>query len=177
MNLRRFTVLTLAIGCVAASASAQMGGNNKLSPHEQTSVTIDGKSISVKYSAPSVRGRKIFGEHEPYGKVWRAGADEATSLHTDADLDLGGLAVPKGDYTLYVLPNQDGWKLIVNKQTGQWGTEYSQDQDLGRVDMKMTKPASMVEMYKITLATAGHSKGTLQLEWENTVAMVPFTVK
>src|SRR5205809_1753414 len=87
--------------------------NKPLSPPAETSVTINGKKITIKYSAPSMRGRKIFGGLEPYGKVWRAGANEATSLHTDADLDLGGLAVPKGDYTLYVWLDPGQWQLIV----------------------------------------------------------------
>ena len=149
------------------------------------SKTIGGKTISVKYGAPSVRGRegKLFGKDGVIGKdptypVWRAGKDSATALHTDADLDIGGLAVPKGDYTLFVdISDPSNWVLIVNKQTGQWGLTYKKDQDLGRVKMTMSKPPAMVETLKYTLAEAGGNKATLTLAWENHAASVPITVK
>lgn len=161
-------------GLIICSAQSQKA---PLSPPAETSVTIDGKKIVIKYSAPSMRGRKIFGGLEPYGKVWRAGANAATSLHTDADLDLGGLNVPKGNYTLYVWLDPEQWQLIVNKQTGQWGTEYQEARDLGRVKMTMSKPSAPIEKYAMTLSGTGGKKGELKLAWENTVATVPFTVK
>ena len=149
------------------------------------SVAIGGKTISIKYSAPAVNGRvgKLFGKDgtigsDPTYPVWRAGANAATALHTDADLDLGGLAVPKGDYTLFInLANPASWELIVNKQTGQSGLEYDAKQDLGRVKMTVGKPPAMVEQLKYTLSSAGGNKGKLQLAWENVVASVNFTVK
>ena len=101
---------------------------------------VAGKNLSVRYSAPSVRGRKIFGDggllsRDPTYPAWRAGANSATTFHTDADLDVGGLAVPKGTYTLYVwVKDPDNWQLIINKQTGQWGLSYASSQDLGRQD-------------------------------------------
>src|SRR5580698_7562405 len=110
------------------------------SPAAETSVTIAGKQIAIKYHAPQMHGRKIFGGLEPYGKVWRAGANDATALHTTADLQIGSLAVPKGDYTIFVWLDAKQWQLIINKQTGQWGVEYHQNQDLGRVPMDMSKP-------------------------------------
>lgn len=124
-----------------------------------------------------MRGRKIFGGLEPYNKVWRAGANSATALHTDADLDINGLAVPKGDYTLFVWLDASQWQLIVNKQTGQWGLTYNENMDLGRVKMDMSKPSAPIETYKMTLSNAGGNKGKLQLEWENTIASVSFTAK
>jgi hypothetical protein len=146
-------------------------------PPAETSVIIAGKAIRIQYAAPSMRGRKIFGGLEPYGRVWRAGANDATALHTDANLDIGGLAVPKGDYTLfgYLDPNQ--WQLIVSKQTGEWGLDYNQSRDLGRVKMDMSKPPKPIETYKITLSSAGGNKGKLQLAWENAIAEVGITVK
>jgi Protein of unknown function (DUF2911) len=154
----------------------------QVSPPAQTAVTINGKKLAIKYSAPSVRGRKIFGpggliSRDPTYPVWRAGADDATAFHTDADLDMNGLRVPKGDYTLWVLPEASQWKLIVNKQTGQWGLEYHQDRDLGRVPMMMSKPPKPIETLKISLSAAGANQGKLDMEWENYVASVPFTVK
>jgi hypothetical protein len=152
------------------------------SPSAQASVTIGGKAITIKYCAPSVRGRKIFGadglvSKDPTYPAWRTGADNATALHTDADLVIGGVTVPKGDYTLYTLVNVSPWKLIINKQTGQWGTDYDAKQDLGRVAMTVTKPSAPIETMKITLSAAGANKGKLQIEWENVIASVPFTVK
>jgi hypothetical protein len=149
----------------------------QLSPAAQTSVTIVGKTIRIDYSAPSMRGRKIFGGLEPYGRVWRAGANSATALHTDATLDLGGLTVPKGDYTLFVYLDPKQWQLVVSKATGEWGLDYDQSHDLGRVKMDMSKPPKPIEVYKMTLANLGGNKGQLQLAWENTIAAVTFTVK
>lgn len=166
----------LAASALACTAYAQF------SPPEQTSVTIGGKTISIHYSAPSVHGRKIFGpgglvSHDPTYPVWRAGANDATALHTDADLDIGGLRVPKGDYTLWVLPESNKWTLIVNKQTGQWGLEYHQDRDLGRVAMSTNKPSKSVETLKIALSSTSGNQGKLEIAWDNYDASVPFTVK
>lgn len=157
--------------CIAAPLVAQQ------SPPQQTSVTIAGKNIRIDYSAPSMRGRKIFGGLEPYGRVWRAGANSATALHTDANLDIGGLSVPKGDYTLFVYLDPKQWQLVVSKATGEWGLDYDAGKDLGRVKMEMSKPAKPIERYKMTLSSLGGNKGKLQLEWENTIAEVPLTVK
>jgi len=153
------------------------------SPSAQTSVTIAGKSISIHYSAPSVRHRKIFGpggllSQDPTYPAWRAGANSATSFHTDGDLDIGGLSVPKGDYTVYVwVADPDNWQLILNKQTGQWGLEYDKKMDLGRVKMTMSKPPAPIEVYKMTLSGTGAKSGKLELAWENHIASVPITVK
>jgi hypothetical protein len=148
-----------------------------LSPPAQTSVNFKGKKIVIKYSAPSRRKRVIFGGLEPYGKVWRAGANDATLIHTDADLDLNGLAVPRGDYTLFVWLDQTQWQLIVNKQTGQTGLEYDARQDLGRVPMEMSKPPKTIERYRMELKRLGDNEGQLELAWENTVATVRFHLK
>jgi hypothetical protein len=153
------------------------------SPPAQATVTIGNKKLAIKYSAPAVRGRKIFVpggviSHDPTYPVWRAGANEATAFHTDADLDVAGLRVPKGDYTLFVLiKDPDAWELIVSKETGQWGLSYNAAQDLGRVKMTMSKPPSSIEKMKYTLSDLGGNKGKLQLEWENHIASVPITVK
>jgi hypothetical protein len=166
----------------ALALMAQFACGQK-SPSEQAAVTIGGKNISIKYSAPSVRGRQIFGDggvvsHDHTYPVWRAGANQATAFHTDADLDIGGQMVPAGDYTLFVLvKDADAWELIISKQTGQWGLTYKPDQDLGRVKMAMSKPAAPVETLKYTLAEEGGNKARLTLEWENHVASVPIAVK
>jgi hypothetical protein len=152
------------------------------SPPAETSTEIGGKKISIKYSAPSMRGRQIFGPGGVVSKdgtypVWRAGANNATALHTDADLTIGNLKVPKGDYTIFVQVDPTPWQLIINKQTGQFGTDYDKAQDLGRVPMTVTKPSKPIETYKITLASTGGNKGKLTLEWENVSASVDLTAK
>ena len=175
--MRQFVACACGLLLAAAVAFAQ-------SPSATETITVGGKTLSIAYSAPKVNGRvgKLFGKdgrigQDPTYPVWRAGANAATKFHTDADLDLGGLAVPKGDYTLYVdLTDPAAWKLIVNKQTGQWGLRYAQDQDLGRVPMTITKSPVLVEDLKYTLKVDG-SRGTLTLAWENVVASVPLTVK
>ena len=158
------------------------------SPPETASITVGGKTIRINYSAPSVHGRKIFGpggllSGDPTYPAWRAGANSATALHTDANLQIGALNVPKGDYTLYAwVKDPENWDLIISKQTGQWGLEYNASQDLGRVKMTMSKPPSVIEMLKYTLTDqgAGAKQGSnvkLQLEWERHIASVIMTVK
>ena len=165
------------ISCIAAGAVAVMmlsgaTGNrkvteNKLSPTAETSHTDAGGKITIEYNAPSARGRKVEGGLIPNGSVWRLGADSATTLTTDADLTIGDLKVPKGVYTLYLLGGDSEWKLIVNKQTGQWGTEYSESKDLGRTSMKVTKLPDAADTLKITLKS-----GVLEIVWGNSQATV-----
>ncbi len=180
--MRKAILVCLVVLVAAVMLATAQQKKPPLSPPAETSVTIAGKVLTIKYSAPSVRGRQVFGEGGVISKdstypVWRAGANAATAFHTDADLDIKGLAVPKGDYTIFVLINTDPWQLIINKQTGQWGLTYNKDMDLGRVPMDMSKPASSIETYKMTLSSTGGNNGKLQLEWENKIASVPFTVK
>ena len=154
------------------------------SPPATETATIAGKTIAISYSSPGVKGREghIFSKDgliskDPHYPVWRAGANAATKLHTDADLEIGGLAVPKGDYTLFVdISDPDNWALIVNKQTGQWGLAYDSAQDLGKVKMKMSKPLAMVENLKYTITPLGGTTGKLTVEWENHSASVLIAV-
>ena len=167
----------------AAALAIALGLASAQSPPAQATAEIGGKKLTIRYAAPSVRGRKIFGDggvisHDPTYPVWRAGANSATAFHTDADLDIAGLQVPKGDYTLYVsVKNPDAWELIISKETGQWGLSYNPGKDLGRVKMTMSKPAAPIEKLKYTLSDLGGNKAKLQLEWENHIASVPIAVK
>jgi hypothetical protein len=175
-------MVALTATSIALFAQGQRNQSNPLSPARDASVTINGKTVSISYSAPSMRNRTIFGPNgivakDPTAPVWRAGADQATSMHTDADLMIGNLSVPKGDYTVFVLPEAGKWQLIVNKQTGQWGLSYSQAQDLGRVPMTTTKAPSPIETFYIKLSQAGGNKGKLEMGWESVVASADFTVK
>ncbi len=159
-------VLLFAIGIAAQD-------NKPASPRGQAQYTFaDGKKITVDYGRPSVRGRKIMGGLVPYDKVWRTGANEATGFTTDASLTIGGASVPAGKYTLYTLPTAGTWKLIINKQTGQWGTEYDEKQDLARVDMNMKKLDKPVEQFTVSFDKAAGDSAVMKLEWENTSASV-----
>jgi hypothetical protein len=175
-------VMRVLFGCTAAFALV-MGLASAQSPPAQTAATIGGKTLKIDYSAPSVRGRKIFGDggilsRDPTYPAWRAGANSATAFHADANLDIGGLNVPKGDYTLYVwVKDPEAWELIINRQTGQWGTDYDRKQDLGRVKMTMSKPPALVETLKYTLSAQGPNKAKLELAWEQHVASVTITMK
>jgi hypothetical protein len=168
--------------CAALATTASLGFAQK-SPPAETTVAIGGKNITIKYGAPSVRGRQIFGDgglvsHDPHYPVWRAGANSATALHTDADLDIQGLKVPAGDYTLFAnVADPNHWELIVSKDTKEWGLAYKDNMDLGRVKMEMSKPPALIETYKMTLSSGGGNSGKLQLEWENHIASVNFTAK
>ena len=137
------------------------------SPPATTECTIKGKKVTISYSKPSLRGRKME-TMVPNGKVWRTGANEATTLTTAIDLDIGGAKVPAGTYTLYTLPSDGVWKLIINKQTGQWGTVYNQDQDLARVDMKYEEIVVPVETFTISLDQDSNDSADMVLEWEKT---------
>ncbi len=145
-----------------------------LSPRDSVFLTLDTNVISVQYSRPSTRGRTIMGELVPWGKVWRTGANLATHLKTNFDMTLGGVPVPRGTYTLWSIPSPKGWTLIVNKQTGQWGTNYSETQDLARFEAKVEDLSSAVDTFTIALDGVGKSSGILKLMWERTLVSAPF---
>jgi hypothetical protein len=146
--------------------------SKRLSPPGTADCTINGKKVTIDYSRPSLKGRKLGTDLAPYGKVWRTGANEATTLTTAIALDIGGAKVPAGTYTLYTLPSEGTWKLIINKQTGQWGTEYHQEQDLARVDMKKQEITVPVEQFTISLDQDSNNSADLILEWEKTRVFV-----
>jgi len=147
------------------------------SPPGTAECTINGKKVTIDYSRPFLKGRNVGKELAPYGKVWRTGANEATTLTTAIDLDIGGANVPAGTYTLYTLPSAGTWKLIINKQTGQWGTEYHQDQDLARVDMKKQEIVVPVEQFTISLDQDSNDSADLILEWEKIRVFVTIKAK
>jgi hypothetical protein len=175
-SITNFVAMTATIILLLGLLGPVSAQQQPASPRKSAEMVLNGKKISVDYGAPSMRGRKIFGGLVPYDQVWRFGANKATHFTSDADLMFGAVAVPKGTYTLYIWPTDKGLKLIINKQTGQWGTQYDQGQDLARIDMKVEKTMAPVEMMVISLAPAGKG-GVLKMEWENTSASVNFTEK
>jgi hypothetical protein len=144
----------------------------QLSPRDTARATISGAEVWIDYSRPQKRGREIFGNVVPWNAVWRTGANAATQLNTSADLVIGGANVPAGKYTLWTLPTPTGWKLIINKQTGQWGTEYNEAQDLARVDAKVEALAAPVEQMLIAF-----EPGALTVSWDKTKVSVPVSKK
>jgi len=167
------TGLLLAANTLFAQSNAPKAPPAR--PPATASASIGGKAITIAYSSPGVKGRagRIFTKDgqlskDPTYPVWRAGANSATKLHTDGAIQIGDLAVPAGDYTLYVdISDPDNWNLVVNKQTGQWGTKYDKSMDLGRVKMTMSAPAALMENLKYTLVDNGGGSGSLTLAWEN----------
>jgi hypothetical protein len=166
------TVAALALLAVAAGAQ-----NPPLSPPAKAEGMVAGNTITIDYSSPRVRGRKIMGGLVPYGQVWRTGANAATTLDTPVALTIGDLQVPAGKYTLFTIPGESEWTLIVNKQTGQWGTNYDAAQDLGRTKMKVGKLDAPREEMTIAIRPGSGKQATLAVEWENTSATVPITVR
>ena len=171
------------LGVVAAMTvmpglPAQMmsGGGAKKplpSPPAKATVQLDGKDVSIAYNTPSMRGRTIFGGLVPYDKVWRTGANPATTLKTAANLKIGTATVPAGTYTLYTLPSTGTWKLIINKETGQWGTKYDQAQDLARVDMQKSMLPQPQELMSISFEHTADNKTELHVRWDKTDVSVP----
>ena len=166
----------VAVTVKVASAQPQPVDKSKRpSPPGAAEITLQGKKITIDYSRPSLRGRKME-TLAPYGKVWRTGANEATTFVTEADLNIGGTNVPAGNYTLYSLPSEGTWKLIINKQTGQWGTVYNEDQDLVRIDMQKSQIKGAVEQLTISFENKSADTADLVFTWENTRISVPVKI-
>jgi len=174
-GMRKTLILMLCLLFFAAAAIAEEA-KKPLSPPAKAEATIAGKKITIDYSAPSKRERVIMGGLVPYDQVWRTGANAATTLTTESSLMIGSIHVPAGTYTLYTIPGEKDWTLIVNKQTGQWGTDYDQAQDLGRTKMTVNAVKNPVETFVIGIKPVSEKNGLLTLTWENTEATVPVVV-
>ena len=169
--------LVMLIAVLGMAQQPPQDKSKRPSPPGTAEVTLKNKEITIDYSRPSLKGRKVGQELAPYGKVWRTGANEATALNTAIDLNIGGAKVPAGKYTLYTLPSEGTWKLIINKQTGQWGTQYDESQDLARVDMKKTALPQSVEQFTISFDKKNENTAELNLDWENTRVSVEVKAK
>ncbi len=163
---------------------AQMGEMMKpaadkplLSPAATAKVTVGSAAIGVTYNSPSMRGRVIMGKLVPYGHVWRTGANPATTITTSTDLMFGNLLVPAGTHTLYTYPSETQWLLIINKQTGQWGTEYNINEDLGRIPMQAKPMSAPQEVMSITFENTTPTSTELHVRWETTDRFVKITTR
>ncbi len=158
-----------------AEEDARGEGMGPLSPRDTVRATVAGAEITVDYSRPSARGRVVFGGLVPLGEVWRTGANQATHLTTDRPLELGGETLPPGTYTVFTIPEPESWTLIVNRETGQDGTEYDPDMDLFRTTMEVRAPEEPVERFTIRVEPEGEG-GVLGFLWEESEARIPFQV-
>jgi hypothetical protein len=160
---------SIAALSLAGSARAE---RQRASPHADVNATLAGKKITISYGRPYMKGRAIFGGLVPWNQVWRTGADEATTFTTEADVVIGGLKVPRGEYALFTIPTEKQWTLVVNKTAKQWGAfQYDAAQDLGRAAMTVASSTKPVEQFTIEMVPAGKQL-TLKLAWDKTVVTV-----
>ena len=172
-----FVAALFLIFFAASAAQAQEPSDRPSPPAKAECKFPDGKTVHVDYSSPRIRGRKIFGALVPFGEVWRTGADDATSFVPNTDLLIGGKIVPAASYTLFTLPTEDKWTLIISKQTGEFGIPYPGAQfDFARIEMKVSKLPSPLENFTISFEQAG-TRCTMKLEWETMRASIEFLEK
>jgi len=171
-------VICLGLAVCATVFWAQQDKAKRPSPPATATFDLGGgKSVTIDYSSPRAKGRKIYGGLVPFGQVWRTGANEATTFVTNADLMVGGTAVPAGSYTLFTIPGTDKWTLILSKKTGEWGTDYpGATNDLARIDMKASALPAAVENFTIAFEKAGMG-ATLNIDWETTRASIAIAKK
>lgn len=174
----------LVVAALIASVLPMLAQQKRVSPHETVSAVIDGSRVTVTYGRPYTKNpktgenRKIWGGLVTYGEVWRLGADEATTLITQKPLVFGETTIPAGAYTLYMLPLEDGSaKLIVNKQLGQWGTQYDEKQDFARIDLKKEALEKPLDQLGVTVSKNSDGGGIIKIMWEDKQFSAPFTVQ
>jgi hypothetical protein len=175
-------VSIIAIGLICTLPVPAMAQEKRLSPHDTISTVVSGGRVMIVYGRPYTTkpgtdvARKIWGGLIPYGKVWRMGADEATLLITQKALNIGGATVPAGAYTLFLLPQEDGTaKLIISKDVGQWGEEYTEADDFARVDLTKTTLDTPVNEFTMAITKTAGGGGVIKLSWENTEYSISFT--
>jgi hypothetical protein len=177
MKLTALRSLVPLVALVLLGGLPLAAQSGKPSPAATVTAKIDGADFKIAYSQPSMRGRKIWGGLVPFGEVWRTGANEATTITLAKAIVLGGTDVPAGSYTLWTLPAADGSaKLIINSETGQWGTNYNGKKDFARVDLKRTELDKPVEQFVIGIDEAAGG-GVLKLAWDKVQYSVAFSVK
>jgi hypothetical protein len=172
MNTKKLKVGLMSL--VLLFTSTSIFAQTKASPAETAKGTINGANISVSYSSPAVKGRKIFGGLVPYDQVWRAGANEATVFTTDKQVMIGRTPVAAGSYSIYAIPGEKSWKIIFNSQTGQWGTAKGgvstrvPEKDVTTIEVKSSKTAALEERLKYEVTSKG-----ITLAWENQSVLIP----
>jgi hypothetical protein len=169
------TVTALCTTALFAQKTTPVHPGKAGSPHVRSEWVVDGANISIEYGRPFLKGRTVGKDVAPYGSEWRTGADEATTLKIDRALMFGSMHVNPGTYTLYTLPNEKQWQLIISNKTGQWGIPYPKGADLGRAPMTVGKPSAAAEQLTISIEDT-KAGGTLHVDWGTTRASIPFSV-
>jgi hypothetical protein len=171
-------VCSLGLVGLIAARGAQSDKSKRPSPPARATCDLGGgKTITIDYSSPRAKGRKVYGGLVPYGEVWRAGANEATTFVTTADLTADGKTIPAGSYTIFAIPDKNKWTMIVSNKTGEWGTDYpGPSEDRVRIDMKASALSAPVENFAIVFDKAAGGC-TLRMDWETTRASVEISAK
>jgi hypothetical protein len=173
-----FSIICVGLMLFVVACHAQTDKSKRPSPPATATLDLGGgKSVTIDYSSPRLKGRKVGEQIAPFGEVWRTGANESTTFVTAADITVGGTPVPAGSYTVFTIPNKDKWVLIISKKTGEWGTQYpGPSNDLARVDMNVSTLPSPVENFTISFDKTGNG-GTLNMDWDTTRASVAIVKK
>jgi hypothetical protein len=175
--MKKFAIAVLFVFALCLISSAEDKSKRPSPPAQAQCKFSDGKTITVDYSSPRLKGRKVGGEVAPYGQVWRTGANEATTFVTTAGLSADGRDIPAGNYTLFTLPEESKWTLIVNKKTGEWGVPYKYESDeLVRIPMSVSKASAAVENFTISFDQGG-STCTIKLSWGEVQSSLQFSEK
>jgi tetratricopeptide (TPR) repeat protein len=172
--LNKLLALTL-ICCASFMADAQTIKTPAPSPTQSVKQDFGISTIELIYSRPGMKGRKIFGDLVPYGKVWRTGANSATRLKFSDDVSIGGQVLKAGEYALYTVPNEKEWEIIINKGSANWGTDYKQEDDIFRVKATPVKLDQPVESFTMQFANVKSGSADLQIMWDKTLVSVPIT--
>lgn len=168
MYIKSLLVLVATIATI--SVTAQNGPRQRKSPHD----TVTSTNASVTYGRPFKNGRVVFGTLEKFGKVWRVGADEATQITFNKDVKFGGTGIKAGTYTLFAIPNETEWTIILNSELGQWGAysyEKNKDKDVAKMNVKVKKLSTIVEQLTLRF----EKNNSLIIEWDDIQVEVPFS--
>jgi hypothetical protein len=170
MIFRKTVILFIAVFAFGATVSlqAQQEKSKRPSPPAEATAAIGDLTVTIQYNSPSVKGRQIWGELVPFDKVWRTGANEATTFEVNQDVLIEGQKLSAGKYALFTIPGQEEWIFIFNNEPGQWGAyNYNQKKDALRVTVKPGKAAQLTERLTFDIATKGDQAGYVSLSWEN----------
>lgn len=168
----------IAVGAFAfcLSANAQQLKTPAPSPSQTIKQDFGVSSMELTYSRPNIRGRKVFGDLVPYGKLWRTGANAATRIKFADDVIIGGKQVKAGDYVVYTIPNENEWEVIINKGINNWGIDgYKQEEDVARVKVKPMKMDMPAETFTMQFGNVKAASADLQIMWDRTAVAVPIT--
>jgi tetratricopeptide (TPR) repeat protein len=168
-------ILAAALSFAVMNTNAQAIKTPAPSPTQTIKQDFGISSVELIYSRPSMKGRKVFGDLVPWGKVWRTGANSATRIKFADDVMFGGQTLKAGEYALYTVPNEKEWEIIINKGSANWGTDYKQEDDVIRVKAKSSKLDDAVESFTMQFANVKPSTAELQIMWDKTYVSVPFS--